>query len=481
MHNSTSKFPLCGSLTAKHVLGLLTVGAALLCASGAAAQTLSAQAFVSGLTKPIHMIHDPADPTRLYVAEQRGVIKLIKNGVLQASPFLDQDAAIPDSMYTGLFGIALHPNYAANGKLYLYHTTGTSSAVTVWVKEYTRTAGDPDHATPGSAKVILRLASPAPTAQHHLGGTPMFGPDGKFYLPLGDGGTTGDSTGPQRSQSNTSLWGKLLRIDVDVDDFPADANANYGIPADNPYASSGTVAHEVFLRGLRNPFRCSVDRATGKLWLGDVGLTSREEIDLINTATDGGANLGWNCAEGALCTTNANCTCGAGLKAPVYDYGPAFGHCITGGARYAGCAIPALVGTYVFADYQNNKLYSIQYNDTTNTAGGFVDRTSQVTSPALSTPICIGEDWFGELYVVELTAGRIRKLVSNPLPADSDADGVPDTCEPPVGDLNGDYIVDGADLGALLAQWGSTGSADLNDDGTVDGADLGILLGNWTE
>jgi glucose/arabinose dehydrogenase len=453
--------------------------AALTLAPLAWSQTISAQAFVTGLNKPIHMVSVPTDPSRLYVAEQRGVIKLIKNGVVQASPFLDQDAAIPDATYTGLFGIAFHPNYAANGRLYLFHTTGTSSAATVWVREFTRAAGDPDHADVATARVILKVSSPAPTA-HHLGGTPMFGPDGKLYLPLGDGGTTGDAQGPVRSQSNTSLWGKLLRIDVDVDDFPADPNANYGIPADNPYAGSATVAKEIFARGLRNPFRCSVDRATGKLWLGDVGLTSREEIDLVNTLTDGAANLGWNCAEGLLCTTNANCTCGSGLKAPVYDYPSSVGHCVTGGARYNGCAIPALVGTYIFADYQNNKLFSFQYNDGTGAVSGYMDRTSQVTSPALSTPICIAEDAYGELYVVEHTAGRIRKLVSNPLPTDSDGDGIPDLCEPPAGDLNGDLMVDGADLGILLGGWGSPGAADLNHDGTVDGADLGMLLGDWT-
>lgn len=470
-----------------HARNSLTLTAAALAATlalpGAAhAQTLAAQIVASGLNKPIYMTHSHSDATRLYVAEQRGVIKLIKNGVLQASAFLDQDTAIPDSMYTGLFSIAMHPDYATNGKLYLYHTTGTSSAVTVWIKEYTRTAGDPDHANPASVKTIFTMSSPAPTQQHHLGGTIAFGPDGMLWLATGDGGTTGDSTGPQRSQSNTSLWGKLLRIDVNGDDFPANPNANYAIPADNPYASSGTVAHEIFARGLRNPFRMSFDSATGKLWVGDVGLTSREEIDLINPATHGGANLGWNCAEGFLCTTNANCTCGAGLLAPVYDYayGATFGHCITGGTRYNGCAIPALVGQYVFADYQDNRLYSFVWNDATNTASGFVNRTSQVTSPALSTPICIAEDWYGELYIVELTGGRIRKLVGNPLPTDTDHDGIPDTCEPPLGDLNGDYAVDGADLGILLGSWNGTGAADLNQDGVVDGADLGVLLGNWT-
>lgn len=444
------------------------------------AQTISAQAFVSGLTKPIDMVPCPGDATRLFVAEQRGVIKLIKNGVVQASPFLDIDSTVPEETYSGLLGIAFHPNYQSNGRLYVYHTTGPASAIVVWLKEFTRVAGDPDHASAASAKVIFRMASPA-TQAFHLGGSPAFGPDGKLWLPLGDGGYTGDPQGGTRSQSGSSLWGKLLRIDVDGDDFPADANANYAIPHDNPYYGSLSVANEIFARGLRNPFRARFDRATGHLWIGDVGGTQREEVDVIRPSLDGGANLGWNCMEGLLCTSNGNCSCPGGLLAPVYQYTHSVGLCVTGGTRYRGCALPALSGVYFFADYQNNKLFSIQYDDSTGTASGFTDRTAQVTAPSLSTPVCIAEDSLGELYIVEHTAGRIRKIVGNPLPPDGDGNGVPDSCQGVHGDLNGDGVVNGADLGILLSSWGQPGgAADLNGDQYVDGGDLGELLAAWT-
>jgi hypothetical protein len=212
-----------------------------------------------------------------------------------------------------------------------------------------------------------------------------------------------------------------------------------------------------------------------------VGGTQREEVDVIRPGLDGGANLGWNCMEGLLCTPNANCSCPAGLLGPVYQYTHSVGLCVTGGMRYRGCALPALTGTYFFADYQNNRLFSIQYDDATGTASGFVDRTAQVTAPALSTPVCIAADSLGELYIVEHTAGRIRRIVGNPAPPDANGNGIPDTCEGVHGDLNGDGVVNGADLGILLARWGQPGGVgDLNGDLFVDGGDLGELLAAWT-
>lgn len=451
--------------------GALAAAAAL----PAAAQTVSTQTIATGLTKPVLLTHAPDDFARLFVAEQRGIIKLIKNGALQATAFLDIDAAVPEQTYSGLLGLAFHPDYATNGRFYVHHTTGTTSGITVWIAEYTRNASNPDVADASSRRVILRLSTPS-SQGFHLGGWIGFGADGKLWIPLGDGGFTGDPQGPPRSQSGTSLWGKLLRIDVDHDDFPADANANYGIPADNPYAGSLTVANEIFLRGLRNPFRASFDSATGNLWVGDVGGTVREEVDVIDTTLDGGANLGWNCMEGLLCTSNGNCSCPSGLKLPIYEYTHSVGLCVTGGVVYRGCAMPALVGTYFFGDYQNNKLFSLRYNN--GTVSGYLDRSAQAAG--LSTPVCIGTDALGEMYLVEHTAGRIRKIVGNPLPLDSDGDGLPDTCEPPQGDLNGDYRVNGADLGAMLGGWGQPGVTDLDRSGVTNGADLGLLLGNWT-
>ena len=204
----------------------------------------------------------PGDDARLFVIEQRGIVKLIKNGVLQSTAFLNIDTVVPEQTYSGLLGIVFHPNYAANGRFFLFHTTGATAAITVWLVEYTRSAANPDIADATSRRVMFKLATPS-TQGYHLGGSPLFGADGLLYLPLGDGGYTGDPAGGTRSQSLSSLWGKVLRIDIDGDDFPADAEANYHIPAGNPYAGGVATDDAIFARGLRNPFRCSIDRATG--------------------------------------------------------------------------------------------------------------------------------------------------------------------------------------------------------------------------
>lgn len=456
--------------------GLLAGSVAAALQGSAHAQTLTVQTVATGFTKPVYLTHAPGDPTRLFVVEQRGVIKLIKNGTVQATPFLDIDSQVPEQTYSGMLGMAFHPDYQKNRKFYVHHTIGTSSSITVLIKEFTAVDGNPDQADPASGKTILKVTSPS-TQAFHLGGWIGFGLDGYLYIPLGDGGYTGDPQGPPRSQNLVGQWwGKLLRIDVNGDDFPTDANRNYAIPADNPFV--GVAGDdEIWFRGLRNPFRASFDKATGWLYIGDVGGTAREEIDVLTPEHLGG-NGGWNCTEGFLCTSNGNCACpSVSLTAPIYDYNHTVGQSITGGVVYRGCAMPALDGTYFFADYQANKAFSLRWDGTT--VSEFTNRTAALGNP--TTPVAIGEDFYGEMYLVLHTPGQIRKIVPTPAAPDADGDGIPDTCESPVlGDINGDGAVDGTDLSVLLGAWGAAGSpADLNKDGTVDSADLAILLGSW--
>ncbi len=452
------------------------VGIAAVCSPGATAQTLTTQTVATGLNHPMFITSAPGDPTRLFVVEQRGIIRLIKNGTLVAAPFLNIDAQVPEQTYSGMFGLAFHPDYQKNGKFYVHHTTGTSSAITVWIKEFTAVSGNPDLADPSSGKVILKVASPSSQA-FHLGGWIGFGPDGYLYIPLGDGGYTGDPQGPPRSQNLVGqLWGKLLRIDVNGDDFPADANRNYMIPADNPFVGIAGD-DEIYFRGLRNPFRASFDRLNGWLYVGDVGGTAREEIDVLTPASAGG-NGGWNCTEGFLCTSNANCACPSpSLTAPIYDYNHTVGQSITGGTVYRGCAMPDLDGTYFFADYQANKVFSLRWDGSAVTE--FTNRTAQLGTPV--GVVAIGEDLSGELYLVLHTSGQIKRIVPTVPPPDANGNGIPDTCEPlNPADINGDGHVDGTDLSILLGAWGSNSSlADLNHDGVVDSADLAILLGAW--
>lgn len=438
------------------------------------AQTLTTVSVATGLTKPMQVAFANGDDTRLYVIEQRGIVKLIKNGVLQTTAFLNIDTVIPEQTYSGLMGIAFHPDYATNGRFYLYHTTGVTASIIVWLAEYTRSTTNPDIADSNSRRVIFKLASPS-TQGYHLGGSPMFGPDGLLYLPMGDGGYTGDPQGGTRSQSLSYLWGKILRIDVNSDDFPADAEANYHIPSTNPYVGGVATDDAIFARGMRNPFRCSFDRATGKIWIGDVGGTVREEIDVFDPLTDATNNFGWNCVEGTLCTSNANCACPSpSLTAPIYEYTHTVGLSITGGSVYRGCAMPWLVGQYLFADYQNNKAWRM------NLATGVPVVTDITTQLApISGITCIGEDSRGELYVANHLTGTVRKITSNPAPPDTDGDGIPDTCEIRVADINNDGRVDAADLSQLIAGWTTTGPTDLNHDGFTDSADLTILIADW--
>ncbi|MDZ4828947.1 MAG: PQQ-dependent sugar dehydrogenase [Phycisphaerae bacterium] len=453
--------------------------AILALAAAAPAQTLTVQTIATGLVKPTYITHAPGDAHRLFVTEQRGVVKLIKDGVLQTDAFLDINTQVPEQTYSGMLGIAFHPDYATNRKFYVHHTTGVSSAIAVWIKEFTAVEGSPDKADPTSSKTILKLSSPASQA-FHLGGWIGFGPDGYLYIPLGDGGYTGDPQGPPRSQNIVGQWwGKILRVDVNGDDFPDDANRNYAVPPSNPFVGV-EGDDEIWMRGLRNPFRASFDRANGWLYVADVGGTQREEIDVL-LPTDAGANGGWNCTEGFLCTSNANCSCPSPLlKAPIYDYNHTVGQSITGGAVYRGCAMPWLQGTYIYADYQANKAFSFVWDGTTVT--GFKNRTAELGSP--TTPVAIGEDLAGELYLVLHTSGQVKKIVPAIAPPDADGDGIPDSCELSPADLNGDGHVDGADMSILLGAWGpvrkgTTPPADIDLDGLVGSSDLAILLGAW--
>lgn len=451
-----------------------SVIASLAASASVHGQVLTTTSVATGLTKPMQVAFAPGDDSRLYVIEQRGIVKLIKNGVLQTTAFLNIDSVVPEQTYSGLLGIAFHPDYATNGRFFVYHTTGATAAITVWLAEYTRSTTNPDVADATSRRVMFKLATPS-TQGYHLGGTPSFGPDGLLYLPLGDGGYTGDPQGGTRSQSLASLWGKVLRIDLNSDDFPTDAEANYHIPAGNPYAGGSAVDDAIFARGLRNPFRCSFDRATGRMWIGDVGGTAREEIDVLDPATDAGKNFGWNCVEGNPCTSNSNCSCpSTTLTAPIYEYTHTVGLSITGGSVYRGCAMPWLDGQYLFADYQNNKAWRMNLSTGTPVV---TDVTTQLAP--VSGIACIGEDAKGELYVVNHIAGNVKRITSNPLPPDGDGDGIPNGCEARIADIDSNGVVNATDLAILLAAWGGSGAADLNGDERVDSSDVTILLADW--
>jgi len=355
---------------------------------------LSLHPVATGLSRPVLVTSPPGDSARLFIVEQTGTIRVVRHDTLLATPFLDLSALVSCCGEQGLLGLAFHPQYHANGRLYVNYTDTSGDTRVV---RYTVSA-DPDVADAASAFPILAQTQPF---SNHNGGMLAFGHDGYLYIGLGDGGSGGD---PQGNGQDLGTWlGKLLRVDVD-------GGSPYAVPPTNPFAGSATARPEIWAYGLRNPWRFSFDRATGDLWIADVGQGSREEIDVQSAGSAGGANYGWNVMEGTQCY-QAGCTPPAGAVPPVLDYTHDDGSCsITGGYVYRGGAIPALQGAYLYADYCRGWVRSLRY------AGGGVTDLTDRPSLAPGGPISsFGEDARGELYVVEYgTAGTVYRIVPSP-------------------------------------------------------------------
>lgn len=466
---------------------LLTCTTLLLAATAANAQQLTTVRVASGLARPLFVTHAPNDYARAFIVEQRsgniGRIRILDlaTGNLLPTPFLS--ITVSTSSEQGLLGLAFHPDYETNGKFYVDYT---DSGGTTRIVEY-QVSSDPNVADPGSARILLSVAQPF---TNHNGGWIGFGPDGYLYISLGDGGSANDPG--NRAQNLTQYLGKMLRIDVD-------GGLPYAIPPDNPFAGSTALVQEIWAYGLRNAWRCSFDRATGDLWIGDVGQGAWEEIDFQPAGAAGGRNYGWRCMEGFNCTGLSGCTCNAPtLTMPIYQYSHSSGCSITGGYVYRGCAIPDLDGTYFFADYCTSQIWTFNYDGAVQ---NFANRTSELAPGgglSISTIASFGEDAYGELYICDNGGGEVFKIIPRNgfvngdcngnniddacdiaagLLADINADGIPDSCQC-LGDLDSSNSTDLSDLGILLGCW-SQPCGDLNADGTTDLADLGILLGNY--
>jgi glucose/arabinose dehydrogenase len=352
---------------------------------------------VSGvLASPVYVTAPPGDTARLFVVEKGGRVRILQHDTLLAAPFLDIHTRVSNGGEQGLLSLAFHPQYARNGRFYVYYT---NTAGDTRVVRY-RVSADPNVADPLAADTVLAQAQPF---SNHNGGLLVFGPDGKLYVGLGDGGSGGDPQG--NGQSRRTLLGKILRLDVDG------ANG-YTIPADNPFVSDTAARPEIWAYGLRNPWRFSFDRQTGDLYIADVGQNAWEEVH-VAPATSGrgkGVNFGWNVMEGLHCYPSGTSCNQTGLALPVLAYGHGGGACsITGGYVYRGTAVPSLVGHYLYADYCSGFVRSFRY------AGGQAsdrqERTAQLNPNGNVSSF--GEDGRGEVYVMTL-GGSLYRVVETP-------------------------------------------------------------------
>ena len=341
--------------------------------------------------QPVDLQHPPDGSNRLMVVEQAGAIQVFDNhpNVMAMNLFLDISDRIVSGGERGLLGLAFHPDYVNNGYFYVNYTkAGTGGTV---VSRFEVSAGNPDSASLDSEFIILEVEQPF---SNHNGGQIVFGPDGYLYIGMGDGGSGGDPYG--HGQNLATLLGALLRIDVDQ---PMN-DANYGIPADNPFAgNTDGYREEIYAYGLRNPWRFSFDLVTGRLWLADVGQNKFEEIDIISS----GQNYGWDIMEGMHCYDPPAACDTTGLSMPIWEYDRNAGWSITGGFVYRGTRAPALVGKYIYADWGSGKVWSLAYDE----GNGPVNNEIAQLGPGSVTSFGVDED--GELYLCSFN-GKIYHL-----------------------------------------------------------------------
>jgi glucose/arabinose dehydrogenase len=360
----------------------------------------------SGLAQPVSIASTNDGSDRLYVVEQPGRIRIVEDGKVSATPFLDVRDLVAVDFERGLLGLAFHPDYAKNGAFYVYYTAAHTGALTV--ARFLRDKAHPDRADPASRSVLLSI--PHPDTANDNGGQLAFGPDGLLYIATGDGGGGKDRRG--NGQSTGTLLGKILRIAVD-------GGTRYTIPRDNPYAKGSCASGrcpEVFHYGLRNPWRFSFDRATGDLYIADVGEDAWEEIDYLPAGTPGGANFGWGIFEADACFNDTYfgkpgaCAALRGEVRPVvkYDHGHDGGTAVVGGYVYRGTRIPALGGRYVYGDYATKRVWSAWRED------GRWRSEPLVAPPQVKSISTFGEDAKGELYLADLGNGKILRFDPQP-------------------------------------------------------------------
>jgi len=346
--------------------------------AGGAAPSVTLIRVAGTFDQPVYVTAPRGDTSRLFVVEKTGRIRILKGGALLARPFLDLSGVIASDGERGLLSMAFDPRYASNRHFYVDYT---NTAGNTRVVRYTASAKDPDRASVLSRKVLLRIPQPY---SNHNGGQLQFGPDGRLYVGMGDGGSAGDPQG--RAQDPHSLLGKMLRLSM----------------------GTSPIKVKVYAKGLRNPWRFSFDRKTGALWIGDVGQDSWEEVDYLKPRRPAGANLGWNGYEGTHVYDAATAATlnKPALTWPVSQYSHSLGDAVTGGYVYRGSAISSLRGFYVFGDYATGRVWAMKRPGGTRSALPGADlQVAHISS--------FGQDAAGELYVVDI-GGAVYRIAPAP-------------------------------------------------------------------
>jgi glucose/arabinose dehydrogenase len=380
------------------------VAAGFTTASFAEVPPLQTRIVASGLDRPL-FVTSPVGDSRLFIVEQGGAIKILQNGTVLPTPFLDLSKSVDTSGERGLLGMAFDPNFATNGRFYVDYIDKTT--LNTVVATYRAGASTPNLADSSSGQTVLTVAQPAGLNNHKAGWVGFRpGEPNNLYIATGDGGGAND---PQnRAQNLNENLGKILRVDVSSDRFPND-NAKYGyaIPAGNMTGGNP----EIFAYGLRNPYRDSFDRETGTFYIADVGQDKREEVDIGKA----GANYGWRTFEGTFLNF-PNDPAILNHTPPIYEYDHnGAGASITGGYVYHGSGIEGLDGTYFFADFVTGKVMSFHYTGTGIT--DLTDRTAELISPTgISGSISsFGEDSSGNVYLVSIN-GQVGMITAVPEP-----------------------------------------------------------------
>ena len=465
------------------------------CAGSVQAQnlTLSTTRVATGMARPLYVTAPVGDNSRLFIVEQRtgsvapatGRIRILNlpSNTLNATAYLSVGNLSAGSEQ-GLLGLAFHPDFLNNGYFYVNFTRTAQAGVSAGSTQIVRYRANAPFATsttadPASATPVLTILQPD---ANHNGGWMSFGPDGFLYVATGDGGCANDATcggtapsvfphsaGGNAQDLTQNLLGKMLRLDVDgadnipgnADDdaFPADAERNYAIPPTNPFVATA-ADDEIFMFGLRNHWRNSFDRATGDLWIADVGQGAREEVNLVRAGQGSGWNFGWRCMEGTRCTGLSGCTCNsAALRMPIIEYGhdaataigptTLLGCSITGGHVYRGAAIPCLNGYYFFTDYCTANIHTFRAGPNGEVLDLVARGQMNPAGQAITNVVSFGEDNAGNMYIVDQTGGEVYRVIStgftgpdcnnNSQPdacdirlgvaADTNNNGVPDSCE----------------------------------------------------